>query len=501
VTLPPVPASLRAAYDPERFRADGHRLVDLLAERLAAATGRDEAPVLPWVDPAASLADWPGDFAEDGDGDLVGVLERAAAGSIRLHHPRYLGHQVPPPLPGAALADLVAALLNNGMAVYEMGPTATPMELAVVGWMARQLGFRSSGAEDGSGVSAAGVLTSGGSLGNLTALLAARQARAGFDAWTDGDHGGPPLAVLCTAQAHYSVSRAIRMMGWGDGGAAVVEVDDRWRMRPDAIAGAIARAEAAGRRVIAVIASAGSTGTGAFDPLDAIADVCAERGLWLHVDGAHGASAALSPRHRPLLAGIERADSVTWDAHKLMAMPALITAVIFRDARRSYEPFAQEASYLYASGRGEGGAEWFNLGLRTLECTKRMMSIIVYAALEAYGTRLFRDYVERCFELGAELARRIDAAPDFELTASPECNIVCWRWRPAGGPADDAGLDALQAAVRRRVLERGRYYVLQTRLGGRTVLRAALMNPLIEEIDLDGLLDEIRTCGAAEFRS
>jgi L-2,4-diaminobutyrate decarboxylase len=485
VTLGPVPASLRAAYDPERFRADGHRLVDLLAEHLARAVARDEAPVLPWVEPAASLDAWPGEFADEPGDELLAVLERATAGSIRLHHPRYLGHQVPPPLPGAALADLAIALLNNGMAVYEMGPTSTPMELAVVGWMARQLGM-------GEG---AGVLTSGGSLGNLTALLAARQAGAGFDAWTAGDHGGPPLAVLCTAQAHYSVSRAIRMMGWGDGGAAVVEVDDRYRMRPDAIPAALARAEAAGRRVIAVIASAGSTGTGAFDPLDAIADVCAARGLWLHVDGAHGASAALSPAHRHRLAGIERADSVVWDAHKLMAMPALITAVIFRDGRRSYEPFAQEASYLYSSGRGTGADEWFNLGLRTLECTKRMMSVVLYAALEAYGTHLFRDYVDRCFDLGAALAAKLDAASDFELSLPPEGNIVCWRWRPAGAPADGPALDDLQARVRRRVLERGRFYVLQTRLSGHLVFRAALMNPLTEDADLDGLLDEIRACG------
>ena len=192
---------------------------------------------------------------------------------------------------------------------------------------------------------------------------------------------------------------------------------------------------------------------------------------------------------------------MVWDAHKLMAMPALITGVIFRDTRRSYEPFAQEASYLYAAGRGQGEAEWFNLGLRTLECTKRMMSVVVYAALEAYGTRLFRDYVDRCFALGAALAAKLEAAPDFELVVPPEANIVCWRWRPPGAPADGPALDDLQARVRRRVLERGRFYVLQTRLGGHVVFRSALMNPLSEDIDLDGLLDEIRSCGASEIRS
>ena len=458
--MKPLSDRLRAAYDPETFRRDGHRLIDHLADWLARAEARDDAPVLPWVEPDAARAAWPAELPEDGDGDVVGVLEQTIAGAIRLHHPRYLGHQVPPPVPGAALADLVAALLNNGMAVYEMGPTATPIEVAVIRWLATQLGMTDA---------ADGVLTSGGSLGNLTALLAARNA-------TGGD------AVLCTAQAHYSIARATRTMGWGDAGAIPVAVDDRFRLRPDALDEAHARATAAGRRVAAVVASAASTGTGAFDPLDAVADWCAARGVWLHVDGAHGASAALSPRHRHLVGGIERADSVVWDLHKLMAMPALITAVIFRDGARSYAPFAQEASYLYAPG----ATEWWNLGLRTFECTKRMMSVIAYAALRGLGVATFRDYVERCFELGAALAARIEAAPDFELAVPPDGNIVCFRYLPAG---------ERQAEVRRRVLERGRYYILQTALNGRTVLRVALMNPLIAAEDLDGMLDEVRAQG------
>jgi len=491
-SLAPPSEALRKAYDPERFRADGHRLIDSLARFLGDAVARDEAPVLPWVEPARAVERWSAEYGEQGSGDVVAELERAIAGSIRLHHPRYLGHQVPPPLPAAALGDLVAALLNNGMAVYEMGPTAVPAEVSVVRWMAQQLGM---------GDEAGGILSSGGSLGNLTALLAARQARAGFDAWSAGDHAGPPLAVLCSTQAHYSVSRAIRIMGWGDGGAIAVPDDARYRLRPDALADALARARAAGRRVIAVVASAASTGTGAFDPLPAIADFCAEHELWLHVDGAHGASAALSPRHRHLVAGIERADSVTWDAHKMMAMPALITAVVFRDGRRSYEAFAQEASYLYEAGRGEGELEWFNPGLRTLECTKRMMSVIVDATLRAHGVALFRDYVDRTFALGAALAAKVDAAADFELILPPEANIVCFRWRPAGAPPPGPALDALQAAVRRRLLERGRFYVLQTRLPPGTVLRSALMNPLTEELDLDDLLAEIRSQGADLVRS
>lgn len=482
-----IPAVIAAAYDAERFRADGHRLIDRVADRLAEAPGLDR--VLPWAPHDAAIAAWPGDFPDAPADDLVDVLDRSIVGSIRLHHPRYLGHQVPPPVPGAALADAVAAILNNGMAVYEMGGASTPHELAVVGWMAKVLGLPAS---------AGGLLTSGGSLGNLTALLAARQARAGFDVWTAGAHGGPPLAVLVADTAHYSIDRAIRALGWGDGGAIAVATDARFRLDPRDLPRALAAAEAQGRRAIAVVASAGSTATGAFDPIDPIADFCAAHSLWLHVDGAHGAAAALSPAHAAAVKGIERADSIVWDAHKLLAMPALCTAVLYRDVAHAYGAFAQEASYLFARER-----QWWNLGLRTLECTKRMMSTILYASLRAYGVGFFRAYVERCFALGRALAARLDAAPDFELAVAPDANIVCFRHRPDTGPPPGPDLDALQARVRTRCRDAGHVYFLDTQLPARDGgpparwLRTALMNPLTTGAELDGLLAAIRDAARA----
>lgn len=488
----PVPDVLARAYDPERFRADGHRVIDGLADHLAAcvptaATAPDDRPVIPYRPPGDALARWPADYGEHPGADdaLAAVLAATAADSIRLHHPRYLGHQVPPPLPAAALADAAAALLNNGMVVYEMGGAATPQELAVIAWMARTLGLPAT---------AGGLLTSGGSLGNLTALLAARQVVAGHDVWRGGAHAGPPLAALVGATAHYSVARAVRALGWGDGGAVEVACDDAYRMRADDLPRAHAAAVAAGRRPIAVVASAGSTATGAYDPLPAIADFCARAGLWLHVDGAHGAAAALSPRHRHLVAGIERADSVVWDAHKLLAMPALCTAVLYKDEAHAYAAFAQEASYLFAPER-----EWWNLGLRTMECTKRMMGTILDASLRTCGVGFFRAYVERVFALGRALAARLAAAPDFELATAPDANIVVFRYRPT--PAlTGLALDELQAALRRRCLEAGRWYFLTARPGGRhgasLWLRTALMNPLAGAAELDGLLAAIREAGA-----
>jgi L-2,4-diaminobutyrate decarboxylase len=351
------------------------------------------------------------------------------------------------------------------------------MERALLGWMAGLLGWDRR---------ADGVLTSGGSAGNLTALLAARQAKAGFDAWTEGAAGGPPLAVLVSEQAHYSVGRAVQIMGWGRGGAVAVPVDGRYRMRPDRLEDAWRRAEAEGRRVVAVVASACSTATGAFDPLEPIADFCERRGLWLHVDGAHGAAAALTERYRHLLAGVERADSVVWDAHKLLLMPALVTAVLFRDGRRSYEAFAQEASYLFAGQ--EPRAAWYDSGLRTLECTKRMLCLPLTVTLSVYGTRAFGEYVAATFDLARRFAELLRAAPDFEVAVDPECNIVCFRHVPEAA----GDLDALQADVRRRLVRGGGFYIVQVRLPSGLHLRTTLLNPLIRESDLVELMQGIR---------
>ena len=465
-----VPRSIRDAYDPERFRADGHRLVDAVADQLA-RWHRREGQVLPWQPPAEARDAWAAKGLDGGD--LVDDLMEIARGSTALAHPRCMAHQVPPPLPGAVLAEAVSAILNNGMAVAEMGPVAVPVELAVIQWMCKTLGLPAG---------AGGVMTSGGSLGNLTALLAMRQARAGFDVWKDGAHAGPPLAVIVGADAHYSVARTLRVMGWGDGGAIGARLDERHRMTAAAVRDALARA--GDRRVIGILAAAGSTATGAFDPLDELADVAAEHGLWLHVDAAHGGGVSVSPALRDKLRGIERADSVIWDAHKLLMMPALVTAVLFRDEAHAYAAFAQHASYLF-----HGERTWWDLGQRTLECTKRMMAIELWTALRVHGERWFGEVVERQVALARGLAERIKSAPDFELALAPELNIVCYRHRPAGV----TDLDAHNRALRQKVVEDGRFYIVGTQLPGGFYLRSAIMNPLIEERDLDDLLEHLRS--------
>lgn len=475
-----IPPALLSAYDPERFRREGHALVDQLAEYLRAAEER-ALPVLPWEEPEMELQNWPDALPTAPSRSLPELMTRVLAGSNHLHHPRYVGHQVTAPLPSSALVHMVTALLNNGTGVYEMGPLSNPMERSALRWMARQAGLPAR---------ADGVLTSGGSVGNLTALLAARQARADHDVWNDGAGAGPPLAILASKETHYSVRRAAQIMGLGEAGVVPIPVDEHFRLRPEALPAATAQAERSGRRVFAVVASAGSTSTGNFDPLEPVADFCRQRGIWFHVDGAHGAAAVLSPKYVSLTAGISRADSLVWDAHKMMLLPALITAVLFGDGRNSYQAFAQKADYLFHE---HADGEWWNSGLRTFECTKRMMGVELWGALALHGTQMFSDYVTQMFDLGRTFAAMIQEAEDFELAVEPDCNIVCFR-HLAGAEAD---LDRCQERVRQRLLAKGAFYLVQTRLRGRTYLRVTLINPLTTENDLEALLVAIRAAARA----
>ena len=459
----------------------GERVLQWLRE-CEAGQAELEPPVLAARAPKQLEQQWPAEFegrpSAPPSERALALLESALDASNRLHHRRYVGHQVSAPLPLAALFEGIGALLNNGMAVYEMGQLQTICERQCVAWMARQLGWDSS---------AGGVLTSGGSLGNLTALLAARQAKLG--SWREGTRAEALPAVLVSADSHYCIERAALVLGWGEGGVVRVPVDEDHRMRAELLPELYQSAKQAGRTPIAVVASSCTTSTGAFDPLPELAAFCREHDLWLHVDGAHGASHALSERHSDVLAGIELADSVVWDAHKLMMMPALITGVLFRDGRHSAGTFAQEARYLFHEESAS-----YDVAHRTIECTKRGMGLTLYAALHAYGTEFFRDYVDGVVDLAQAFAEELSETPDFELAVRPSTNIVCFRW--VGSGLSGAPLDELQEELRRRVVESGSFYLVQTRLERGVFLRVTLMNSGTTIEDLRRLLRDVRSWAA-----
>lgn len=473
---------INVLFDPEHFHAFGLSLLELLSGYLGHGL-HGEDKVLAWHDPAQALLRWQTPLPRQGvlnDQELLGFIrDDVLANSLHVHHPRNLGHQVAPPLPVAALCDLVASLTNQAMAVYETGPSATMLERQVLRWLSELVGWEAS----------EGVLTSGGAQANLTALLAARQCMAGWDVWKRGMGSEGRLRILASEHAHYSVSRAAGIMGLGTDAVIPVAADAMGRMDLSALSEAWAGSVAQGDQPFVVVATAGCTPTGSIDPLAQIGAFCREHGLWFHIDGAHGASALLSPEYGMALQGIAQADSIVWDGHKLLYMPAAVSAVLFRNPEDSYAAFAQEASYLFHGNSAEDEA--YNTSYRTLECTKRMMGLKLWAVFALYGTDKLGALVAHVFGTARLLAEKVSVAADFELLMSPQTNIVCFRYLPPHGLSHEA-LSACQANLRRRIVESGAFHLTQARIHGNIWLRATVMNPLTTEDDLDVLLAEVR---------
>jgi L-2,4-diaminobutyrate decarboxylase len=475
-------------YAPDTFRQMGHALIDQLADHLEAATTRTYQQAIPYHTPDEAYAYWQHDSQKPLLDDPTSFFADIIARSTRLHHPRYMGHQVSPVAPAAALAGLLTELLNNGSAVYEMGMAGNAIERVVIEHTARYIGYV---AGEGGNSTPGGFITSGGTLGNLTALLTARAALP-HDVWHEG-YGPEKLAIIVADEAHYCVDRAARILGLGDAGILKIPTDSQYKLRTDLLEETYLRAAANGLTVFTVVGSGSSTSTGAHDNLEAIGTFARTHGLWFHVDAAHGGGAFFSPTYRHLLAGAEQADSVVIDYHKLLMIPALATAVVYKHAENAHRTFQQRAQYLWTST----GADWYNVGKQTFECTKFMASVKVYTLLRLYGTDLFRENVETLYGLSRRFAELLRQRPAFELATEPESNIVCFRYVGVEQPGveqpgvEQPGLNARNQRIRAELLADGRFYIVQTTLRDQTYLRVSLMNPLTTEDDLIELLDTI----------
>jgi L-2,4-diaminobutyrate decarboxylase len=405
---------------------------------------------------AASFADW---------------LPRYLEATVRLHHPGSMAHQVATPSTGAALADLVHGATNNPMAKYEMGAAGATIERQVVRWMLGQVGF-----DPGAG---GGVLTHGGSIANLTALLAAR-ARAAPEAWRVGVPDD--LALLAPRSAHYSIARAAAILGLGEEAVVELEVDELERIRVERLPVALARCRTDGRRPMALVATAPATSTGLHDDLRAIAEFCAEQAIWLHVDAAHGGSALLCAAHRGRLAGIERADSVVWDAHKMLRTSALCAAVLVRRGAELPGAFHQHADYIF-DGRDMVG---FDLVDRALETTKATLGLKLFLSLAWEGERGLGAYVGSRYELTRRFHEALSREPGILCPYVPESNILCFRAE---------GWD--QLALRDQILAWSGLHLSSTTLAGRRYLRLVVTAPDTSERTIEQLLDAVRVSQAS----
>lgn len=391
----------------------------------------------------------------------------------RLYHPMYMGHQVAPPLPVAVWTEPLVSVLNQSVAVWEMSPTATVIEHRVVRWMTELVGW-----DDASG----GTLTSGGTEATFTALLAARNAMIP-DAWTDGVGPNPPM-VLCGEHAHYAVSRALGELGLGVRRLVTLPSLD-FRMDPAALAVALDDADRSGKAVMAVVATVGSTATGSFDDLEAIGALCDAHGVWLHVDGAHGASALLSTTRSGVLDGLHRARSLAWDPHKGMLLPIATGMLLMRDRQDLHRAFSQRAPYLFHE---RAGSRAWDLGVESFQCSRRADVLKLWVALQRYGADGIGRVYDHLCDVTHGLYDAIAARDDFETLHEPESNILCFRYCGAGD-LDAESVDTLNRELRARYNRSGKGWITLTVLDGRPVLRVTLMNHRTRAHHTHALLD------------
>lgn len=417
-------------------------------------------------------------------GEIIARLERdVLADANKSYHPMYMGHQTSAPLPVGVWMESVIAALNQSVAVWEMSPTATVIEHQIIRWLSRLAGY---------GARAGGTLTSGGTEANFTAMLAARNA-AVPNALEEGIGGDPPVVVY-GEHAHYAVTRAIGQLGVG--GRRGIAIPSRaYKMDLDVLVATLDRLRAEGRRVMTVVATAGTTATGSFDDLEAIGALCAERGLWLHVDGAHGASALLSSHPPPALKGLTHSRSLAWDPHKMMLLPLATGMVLTRDERDLELAFAQQAPYLFHAGKTE---RVLDQGVRSFQCSRRADVLKLWFVIQRFGTGgLGRIYDHLC-ATARLLHDAIEERDDFENLHVPESNILCFRYlgsrmgESGGGSrsaSDNERIDALNRELRPRYNREGTGWITATVLDGRPVLRVTMMNPRTGAEHVRALLD------------
>jgi aromatic-L-amino-acid decarboxylase len=465
------------------IRRVGHLVIDLIADHLS---GLNDEPVFQPVPPdvierfLTAPAPLDGVSADEVLREFRQTIEPYPFGN---GHPRFWGWVNSPPEVMGVFADALAAAMNpscaggNHAAIY--------VERQVIGWLREMLGFPAS---------AMGLLVSGGSMATLTALAVARHVKSGVDIRAEGLRGSAaPFAFYMTTEGHTCARKAIELLGFGSTCIRTIPTGDDYRMQVDALARAISDDLADGIRPIAVVATAGTTNTGAIDDLSAVADVCARHDVWLHVDAAYGGPAILTEEYGPRLQALARADSLALDPHKWMFVPVEAGFVMVRDAAAMRSAFSMVPPYIRSDGSPNGvfGLPWFSeYGFQQ---TRGFRALKVWMTIKHVGRNGLRAAVESNIALARYLADRVREAPDLELTAPPGLSVVCFRH------VTDATEESVTAGRNRTILERlqlgGEAFITSTELGGRFTLRACIVNDRSRRDDVDRMIAAVRRLG------
>ncbi|WP_214413723.1 pyridoxal phosphate-dependent decarboxylase family protein [Sphaerisporangium fuscum] len=424
-----------------------------------------------------------GELSERGEGTLDSVERLLRVGTGAATHssgPRFFHFIVGGSTPAAQAGDWVTSLLDQASGLWLTSPLASRAETVVLRWLKDLFGLPAS---------YGGVLTPSATFANLTGLACARQwwgERHGADVTADGLAGLPRMPVLAGGYIHPSSRKALQLLGCGRDSVRVLTRDDAGRA--DVAAMDRALAEIGGPAVI--VANAGEVNSGDFDPIGELAELAERHGAWLHVDGAFGLFAAASPRLSHLVAGVERAHSVTADGHKWLNVPYESGFAFVRDPALLGRAFgAWGAPYLPAADD-----EHINYNCLGPESSRRARALPIWATLRAYGRQGYREMVERHHDLALRLGAAVEEAPDLELLAPVRLCVVCFRYRPPGVPEER--LDELNRWIGERLVADGRVYAGTTTYRGMTALRPAIVNWRTTETDIDLLLQVIREIAA-----
>lgn len=445
-----------------------------------------DSPVLrtaPAVEVAAALQRALPRRGIDLDTALAEVMATAGQYYRKNTHPGMFAYVASPGLPTDPLAHALGAALNQNMTGYAGAPGGIEVERTLVGWFTELAGLPAS---------ADGLLLSGGSMANLSALTAALYTRLGPAAREDGLAGGPRPVILAADSVHFSVTRAALMLGLGRRGIRRVPQDAARRMDPAALDRELgALAAAPDQQACCVVATVGTTALGVVDPLAEIAAVCRAHGAWLHVDAAYGGAALLAPGLRAQLAGIEQADSITIDLHKWCYLSFDGGVLLYRDAAAVRRVYDFNADY---------ALEDRNLAPETRTCydlspevSRRNRALPAYLAWRHYGLDRLGRNVQYNADCARYLADLVEAHADFELVQRPQLSICCFRYRPDG--LHDAGVDRLNAAIVAELVRGGEYMLSPTEVDGRSVLRICICSHTTRARHMEALLREVERLG------
>jgi glutamate/tyrosine decarboxylase-like PLP-dependent enzyme len=461
------------ALDPQTMRELGYRTVDLLVGELTDL----ERPPLRRATPPEMRARLGGP-APEGPEDFEALLEVLRTDVLafmeRSFHPGFFAFVPSNGTWPGALGDFVAAAMNIYAGHWQEAAGPCQVELDVLDWFKTWIGY-----PDG----AAGALVSGGSAANMTALACAREARVGAMR--------PDLVAYVSDQAHSSMARAARVLGFRSDQLRVLPSDARYRLPPRLLRNAIQADRRAGRTPLLVAAAAGATNTGSVDPLPELAEVCAEHGLWLHADAAYGGFAVLTERGRAALAGLELADSVTMDPHKWLYQPIECGALLVRDGPALRAAFTITPPYLQDVAGGEAETDFSDLGM---QLSRSARALKVWLSIRTFGLGAFRAAIERSLDLAAHAAERVRASPALELLAPPSLGIVCLRRRLDGpGPQDEDALAQANARLLAGLERENIAFASSTRLRGRYAVRLCVLNHTTTREHVDRTLDHLES--------